>query len=460
MECFTILADEIDQRRLDPYYHSKIFKDNEKIIRNSKFEVKLLKDVSKKIVDGPFGSQLKVEEYVEKGIPLIRVKDVKDQELLEDNFVYISKEKQEQLKRSKVLPGDVLLTKAGSIGNACVFPKHLREANITSHLAKIEVNNVVYPEYLCKYLNTKYGRLQIFREGNKTTRPELNISEVSSILVIVPPLGKQEKIVQLMDKSYFQKREKKLEAQNLLDSLNDYVLGELGIVPLKLKDKMIYVVNYDTVKNNRLDAYYYQPKFEEVENIIKNCGVEVKKLKECFDGELVKGILPTDKEKEGGAKVLQIKNILRNGLINTSKYVTAKNIFGSEHKIKKGEVILVITGATIGKVGLWYSNEDFYLGGDMVKFFTSDNVDPYYIQAFLLSQLGQYQLLRHITGATNKHLSPDDIEKIKIPIPSFSVQNKIGEEFKKRMQKAEQLKNEAKEDFEKTKQEVEKMILG
>lgn len=51
-------------------------------------------------------------------------------------------------------------------------------------------------------------------------------------------------------------------------------------------------------------------------------------------------------------------------------------------------------------------------------------------------------------------------EKIKIPLLPLSVQNKIAYEVKKRMQKAEQLQKEAKEELEKAKLEVEKIILG
>jgi len=56
------------------------------------------------------------------------------------------------------------VTKAGSIGNAAVFPLELKEGNITSHLAKIAVNHKeINPYYLCTYLNSKYGVSQIFR---------------------------------------------------------------------------------------------------------------------------------------------------------------------------------------------------------------------------------------------------------------------------------------------------------
>ena len=49
---------------------------------------------------------------------------------------------------------------------------------------------------------------------------------------------------------------------------------------------------------------------------------------------------------------------------------------------------------------------------------------------------------------------------LSIPLPPLELQNKIAEEVKRRMQKAEQLKKEAKEVLERAKQEVENIILN
>ena len=76
-------------------------------------------------------------------------------------------------------------------------------------------------------------------------------------------------------------------------------------------------------------------------------------------------------------------------------------------------------------------------------------------------KLKEYYLLvnREKRGQTS-HLYPVDLGKIKIPLPALSVQNQIADEVKKRMQKAEQLKKEAREELEKAKLEVEGIILG
>ena len=164
-------------------------------------------------MDGPFGSNLKVEEYVESGVPLLRVQNVKDGWIDESTLVYITPEKQHQLRRSRVLPGNVVLTKAGTIGFSAVFPRHLGEGNITSHLANIVPKEGIDPEYLATYLSSRYGKLQVRRWGNKTTRPELNISEVGNLIVIVPDIETQAKIVNMMKSAYVERDKKLQEAE-------------------------------------------------------------------------------------------------------------------------------------------------------------------------------------------------------------------------------------------------------
>ncbi|MGC9059477.1 MAG: hypothetical protein ACP5H3_03695, partial [Candidatus Aenigmatarchaeota archaeon] len=92
--------------------------------------VKLIKIVKKDkfaIVDGPFGTQLHSHEYVDRGIPLIRVNNInEDGSFNFDDLVYITEEKFKRLKRSAVYPKDILLAKTGAtIGKVCIFPKEL-----------------------------------------------------------------------------------------------------------------------------------------------------------------------------------------------------------------------------------------------------------------------------------------------------------------------------------------------
>jgi len=230
---FQVKRSEL-QGRLDCQFYHPDFIALENELRASPFEVLPLGDkkLVAKIVDGPFGSQLKVEEYQSSGIPLVRVGDLANGEVEESNLVYISPGKQAQLIRSQVLPGDVLLTKAGSLGYAAVFPSKFNEGNITSHLAAIRCKENLLPEYLALYLRSPLGKRQLYRWGNKTTRPELNTDEVRKILVVKPPLEIQRSVVAAYRAKAFQAQHAIEKARfNIAQSEEEAVNNMLGKKP-------------------------------------------------------------------------------------------------------------------------------------------------------------------------------------------------------------------------------------
>ncbi|WP_395669450.1 restriction endonuclease subunit S [Rhodoferax sp.] len=109
-----------------------------------KWEVKTLEDLITSdrfaIVDGPFGSQLKVDEYVESGVPLIEMEHLCDEYITERIQRYITPRKFEDLKRSAVYPGDIIISKTGSLGKLGLVPESVDRGLITSRLAKITVD--------------------------------------------------------------------------------------------------------------------------------------------------------------------------------------------------------------------------------------------------------------------------------------------------------------------------------
>ena len=454
MECFTVYADEIEGR-VDPHFYISKFRELEEKLRE--LNHKQLREVIE------FSSETWDQKNLfDNEFPYIEISEIDTASGEIQNMTYYKKTKAPSRARMIVRENDIIISTTRPHRGAITLIDKEKDGFIAStgfailRKPKIEINK----KYLLCFLRTQLSLNQLLQRGSGGNYPAITSEELKKLIVPIPKINVQNRIVQIMDNAYEIKKQKETQAKKLFDSINDYVLDELGIKFPELKDEMCYVVTADDVKNNRCDPYYYPPKFGKVEEAIKKGEYEIRELKDSFGNGLIKGILPKEKEKNGDFKVLQIKNIQRNGLMDIKEYITSKNIFKEEHKINEEDIIIVITGATIGKVGLWTSKEKFYLGGDMVKFKTNSDFIPHFIQAFLLSQVGQCQIIREITGATNKHLSPSDVETFKIPIPPLKIQNKIAEEIKARMQKAEQLKKEAETILKPAKAKVEAILLG
>jgi type I restriction enzyme, S subunit len=147
------------------------------------------------IVDGPFGSQLKVDEYVKSGVPVIEMEHLTDGVITQRPDRCVTPNKFNDLRRSAVYPGDILISKTGSLGKLGIMPDHIKRALITSRLAKISLNprsadrHFVF-QYLLKLRGEGYwgqvsqgGTMQILGIGmlQNVRVPNISVPEQTAI---------------------------------------------------------------------------------------------------------------------------------------------------------------------------------------------------------------------------------------------------------------------------------------
>lgn len=160
------------------------------------------------MVDGPFGSQVNTKvDYIENGeIPVIRTVNVKMMSFSPKDLKYMTREKYETVIRSQVLPGDVILTKVGTIGNVCIFPNAFDEAVLsTTGSCRIRVDNSVVNTQFFAY-NLMYLKGKLLEIASAGVQPFLNMNHVKNIDILDVPLEKQKEFadfVKEVDKSSF-----------------------------------------------------------------------------------------------------------------------------------------------------------------------------------------------------------------------------------------------------------------
>lgn len=456
MECFKVHVDEV-RGRLDPLFYKPAYVVNEEIISNCKWGAKKLTDITYRIVDGPFGSQLKVEEYKQQGIPLIRVSNVRTGEI-SGIFVYISEDKQNQLKRSRVLPNNVLLTKAGAIlGYSAVFPEHLKEGNITSHLVAITCKPEILPKYLTIFFRTRLGQLQIYRWGNKTTRPELNTTEVGQILIPIPPPSIQNHIVQIMNDAYQTKKQKEAKAKELINSFEDLVFEEIGLKLPEFEQRKIFTINVEEL-DGVFNPERYANRFK-LNHSFK--WVTVGELgtinRETFS--------PSKYDDEGRYSLLRIDDLENNPTSAVIRQVFGKNVGGIILKVKENDVLIARLGPTIENkkfVLCPTSDRSLIASNEFIDLRCNSKNNPVFVLSMLKTGFYKKIMIQKSRGATpsRRRLSHEDFSNLPFPKVDIIIQNKIAEEVKRRLEKAKQLQKEAKEELEKAILDVEKLIIG
>ena len=78
-------------------------------------------------VGGPFGSNLTTRDYVEEGVPVIRGNNLPaDSSFRDDDFVFVSEKKADDLRSNTAFPGDLVFTQRGTLGQVGVIPRDSR----------------------------------------------------------------------------------------------------------------------------------------------------------------------------------------------------------------------------------------------------------------------------------------------------------------------------------------------
>ncbi|MBK6485031.1 MAG: restriction endonuclease subunit S [Chitinophagaceae bacterium] len=459
---FILQKSELE-KRFDPFFYVPKLLELEKKVLAKK--PKKLRDFVQGLASGATPKTTESEKYYaekENGIPFLRVQNLSQTGVLEfDDCKYINEETHNgMLKRSQVSAGDLLvkITGVGRMAVASVAPEGF-EGNINQHVCVINTGSKEISETLAAFLNSDIGEKLASRRSTGGTRPALDYPALLSI-----PIIEDKRILQITAKVIAQKQKNEAEAVKLLSSIDDYLLNELGIKlpePSEnaLKNRM-FVRTLSDIVNKRIDPFFHQDKFINNLTAISNGNYPVKQLREIILGNLIKGSLPKQDEKDGECSVVQINSINADGTIALDDLLKAKNIFSKQQKLQIGDVLVVITGATIGKIAFWSYEGDYFLGGDIVKFQTNSLSDNAFVYHFLRCSLMQTEIKRNITGTTNGHLAPEDISHLPIPVPLLDKQKELAEHITSLRQQAQQLKDKTNELLKKASEEIEEILIG
>jgi type I restriction enzyme S subunit len=149
------------------------------------------------IVDGPFGSNLKTEHYVElPGVRVVRLQNIDIGEYDDTERAYVSAEKAADLGRNEVLPGDVLIAALGDesfpVGRACSYPTWLPKAINKADCFRLRPEkNRAIGEFVVHSLNGSGVRRQTMSFEQGVTLQRINIGNLRKIQLLLPTISEQ-----------------------------------------------------------------------------------------------------------------------------------------------------------------------------------------------------------------------------------------------------------------------------
>ena len=329
--------------------------------------------------------------------------------------------------------------------------------SIIRELKMVNINKY----YLFYWLRQNYSLWQIEQRSSGGNYPAITQEELSNIKIPIPPKEIQDKIVAKMDESYSNKQKKEAEAQQLLDSIDHYLFGELGIdLPKKEENTLqsrIFTRQLSEVSGGRFDPKYYE--------INKRLQYIQSQYSYSFLGEIAViqsgAIVNTDDYISTGIPLIRINNIFKdNILLDNVKYISEEiYLKEKEAQLRNGNIIFGLSG-TIGRTCIVKNNQKMLLNQRIAKIKVKEKISNVFVQFILNSPIGKLQFQQIGTGGNQINISFSDLAKIKIPLPPLEKQTEIANHITEIRNQAKRLQQEAKAGLKQAKKEVEAIILG
>ena len=141
---------------------------------------------------GPFGTQLAKSEFRKEGVPLWGIKDVNCSfRLLAREFVDACTA--ERLEQFSIIPGDIIMTRKGTVGNCAVYPDAYPAGLMHSDLLRLrpKLDNVDVTFFAFQLQHSSDIAWQLSLISGGAVMPGVNVSRLSGLEVVVPPMAHQ-----------------------------------------------------------------------------------------------------------------------------------------------------------------------------------------------------------------------------------------------------------------------------
>ncbi len=176
--------------------------------------------------DGPFGSGLKSEHYIESGVRVIRLQNIGIADFLGDDAAFIDPRYAAELGDHTVLPGDLLVAGLGDdrnpVGRACVAPSNIGRAMVKADCFRFRLDGRVANARFVAYQLSATARSSAGTMATGATRERVNLSSMATRRLALPPVGEQATITAHLDEEGRQLREVARRIDKAIALLREY----------------------------------------------------------------------------------------------------------------------------------------------------------------------------------------------------------------------------------------------
>jgi type I restriction enzyme S subunit len=372
------------------------------------------KNVLEVLTDGEHAGQ----KFVEDGALFIKNSSVKRYSINEFDGFYITHEKNNSLKRSKLKKEDVLFTTIGNVGISALVNENVENANINQNVVRIRVNKeFATPQYLSCFLNSKITKFQVENLFTGNIYPMLSYPKIKSLKIFV----KDKKTENIITQNLIKADKYQIDSINLIKEAQSIFLKSLNIDFSKIASNKFYAISskqFDS--DDMMTPAYYFPLYNNTINEIKskNKFIILGNVAECKSGNEVgsvnyKGYL---NRKESDIPFIRTSDILNYEVDTYPDFFIEKDIATSYNQDLKANDIIYTNDGKIGLCAM-LTNFDNCIIQSHISYIRSKDINPFYLFIALSTvEVGLYQAKKYtVTQSTIPTIS-NNLLNFMIPI--------------------------------------------
>ena len=420
---------------------------------------------------GPFGSNLKVSDYAERGTPLVFVRSIRSNRFGGEGTKYVSENKARSLLPHSVRAGDVLITKMGDPpGDACVYPADQPMAIITADCIKLTIEaSLTTPKFVMFAIRSPQTHRLIVQATKGVAQQKVSLGRFADVRIPLPPLAEQHRIVAKIEELFSDldagvaalRRVKANLKRYRAAVLNAAVTGKLTAEwrkknpPKETADKLLARILEERRKKweaeqlrkfaaaGKTPTTGWREKYSEPSQPVRGIlpalpnGWATASLEQLTSGArpICYGILMPKENVADGVLYVKVKD-MRGDRIDLSSLHRTRREIAAEYaraSLMAGDLLLAIRG-TYGRVAPVPPELD---GGnitqDTARVAASSFMSADFVAAHLRSQTTQNYFKRVARGVAVKGVNIGDVRPCPIALPPFEEQRVIVAEAERRL---------------------------
>ena len=317
--------------------------------------------------------------------------------------------------------GDIVITKGGSIARVGLIEKKTAVTRDLIFINSSSMSEIGY-KFLFLYLLSNVSYSLLIRSSSMTAQPHLTIKLVRDL----PLFAASENFKNSAVKIYNHSIEKLERSRVLYSQAERMLLEEIGLLDFEPTQESVNIKSFEDslAASGRLDAEYYQSKFDELESLIST-KYKLFPLKEALYVNQ-RGSQPIYAEK--GLRVINSKHVLEGEVNFTNNRFARIPDKKDPLLIQKGDVLINGTGVgTIGRSAPYLCDEKS-IPDNHVTILRTTMLNPIFLSIYLNSIAGKYQVEKYFKGSSGQiELYPKDIDCFYVPNVNMKTQTAIAD---------------------------------